>query len=69
MSSEKSGQGVVTINDLDDLKKAYENCTDDSFEFKGSEIIKAYAKYLIEYLEGAKEGIREMNALGGRYEK
>jgi len=34
------------------LKKAYEECEGESFMFDGREYLKAYAKYLIQYLEG-----------------
>ena len=33
------------------FKKAYEACTDETFEFEGNAYVKDYAKYVIEYLE------------------
>ena len=33
------------------FKKAYQACQGDRFTFDGNEFLKAYAKYLIEYLE------------------
>lgn len=44
----------VTMADLDDLRKARNECIDDnrsSFFFKGHELDREYAKYMIEYLE------------------
>ena len=41
-----------TSEDVIDLRKAYENCEKEVFVFKGSPFLKAYAKYLLEYLEG-----------------
>lgn len=34
------------------FKRAYNACTADQFTFDGHAFLKAYAKYLIEYLEG-----------------
>lgn len=42
----------ITKEELKELKKKYEACEDDGvFEFKGKELFKGYAKYLIMYLE------------------
>lgn len=35
------------------FKKAYEECKGDTFKFDGNIFVKAYAKYLIEYLDKA----------------
>jgi len=40
-----------TPKKLAELKKAYNNCTEKTFVFDGQEILKAYAKYMIEFLE------------------
>lgn len=48
-------QVVVSVEDLPELKKSYQKALKDikeSFDFKGREVLVAYAKYLIEYLEG-----------------
>lgn len=42
----------ITIKDVPALRKAYDNCPDETFEFKGNPVYKPYAKYLLEYLEG-----------------
>jgi len=45
---------TITINrdDLKELKRLYEACPPGgTFMFKGHEILKEYAKYMIEYLE------------------
>lgn len=47
----------VTANNLDEFKIAYKKAYSDdkkSFVFKGQELLTAYAKYLIEYLETLK---------------
>ena len=41
----------VTRKDFEELKELYKNCKADSFMFRGREILKQYAKYMIEYLE------------------
>lgn len=40
-----------TPTKLDKLKKIYNQTKGDTFEFEGEQLLKAYAKYLIEYLE------------------
>ncbi|MFA6971809.1 MAG: hypothetical protein WC208_10460 [Gallionella sp.] len=37
---------------LKKLKKEYEACNSGTFSFEGHILVKEYAKYLIEYLEG-----------------
>ena len=49
----------ITIADLPSLKKSYNKAVKDSkemFMFNGSQLLTAYAKYLIEYLTTRKEG-------------
>lgn len=42
----------VTKEDIPKLKKLYEDTPDGgTFLFQGKEVLKEYAKYLIEYLE------------------
>lgn len=46
--------GYVTLGDLTELKKAYNKAVEHSeeqFTFNGNELLTAYAKYLIQYLE------------------
>lgn len=40
-----------TRDKLTALKQAYRDCKGETFKFEGHEFLKAYAKYLIEYLE------------------
>jgi len=42
---------AVTPETLTRLKQAYANCETETFVFEGREILKAYAKYMIEHLE------------------
>lgn len=42
---------VFTPEKLRRFKKAYAECTTESFVFEGHEFLKAYARYLIQYLE------------------
>lgn len=53
-------KGITTINftraKLDELKQAYTKAKQkgaEQFEFEGHPLLVAYAKYLIQYLEGA----------------
>ena len=49
MSSESV---MIDREDLVELKKLYEkSLTGEVFLFKGKEVLKEYAKYLIEYLD------------------
>lgn len=42
----------ISREDLEDLKSRYSKCPDGGvFRFKGQDVLKSYAKYLIEYLE------------------
>ena len=41
----------VTKQEFKELKVKYEKCTGESFYFKGHEVLKDYAKYLIQFLE------------------
>jgi hypothetical protein len=48
----------ISIEDLKSLKEAYEkvkkgNC--EIFLYRGAEVLTAYAKYLIEYMENLKK--------------
>jgi hypothetical protein len=40
-----------TPEKLKQLKRMYDECEGESFMFEGHEVLKAYAKYMIEYLE------------------
>lgn len=43
---------VFDRDKLEKLKRRYKECPEGgTFEFEGKEILKSYAKYLIEYLE------------------
>ena len=55
MNTETNGH--VTIDDLPKLKGYYNLAVEkgwEQFDFNGSILLTAYAKYLIEYLEGIK---------------
>ena len=41
---------------LNKLKKAYAACKDETFVFEGQHLLKGYAKYMIQYLEGIFKG-------------
>ncbi len=44
----------ISESEFKEFKKLYHNCKDgDTFKFKDKDVFKDYAKYLIEYLEGA----------------
>ena len=45
----------ISIEDFKELKRLYAECVEETFIFKGEELLKSYAKYLIEYLEGKFE--------------
>ena len=45
---------TVSLKDLPGLKKAYANCEEEIFTYNGHKLLKSYARYLIEYLEGLK---------------
>jgi len=49
----KMSDDYISINALEfeELKRLYNNCKGETFMFKGKEILKSYAKYMIEYLE------------------
>jgi hypothetical protein len=52
-------QGMVKLEDLAPLKKAYQKAVNEGesqFNFKGMVFLTDYAKYLIEYLESLKGG-------------
>ena len=42
---------TFTPEKLAKLKRNYAKCIGDTFFFEGKPILKAYAKYMIEYLE------------------
>tara|TARA_B000000460_G_C21452884_1_gene364567 strand:+ start:490 stop:660 length:171 start_codon:yes stop_codon:yes gene_type:complete len=42
----------MTEEDIEGLKKAYQGCQGDRFEYQGKTFLKEYAKYLLEYLDG-----------------
>lgn len=42
----------MTEKDIKDLRKAYQSCQGDRFEYRGKTLLKEYAKYLLEYLDG-----------------
>lgn len=43
---------TISEDELKELKRKYETTPDEgTFFFKGKEILKEYAKYIIEYLE------------------
>lgn len=42
---------IMFEEDFRKLKKKFEECEGDTFEFQGKKLDKGYAKYLIEYLE------------------
>lgn len=47
---------------LQELRNAYTNAVargEDQFEFEGSPILVAYAKYLIEYLDSRFKSVRD----------
>lgn len=44
----------LTPDDVAALKQAYTGCEGETFEFKGREMLKAYAKYLIQYLDSGE---------------
>lgn len=47
---------TITEKEFKELKKKYEACEEGGiFKFKGKDVFKIYAKYLIEYLEGEFE--------------
>jgi hypothetical protein len=46
---------TVTPENLDGFKAAYEACKGESFFWQGQEILKAYAKWVIYYLEQVLE--------------
>jgi len=42
----------ITEGEFEEFKKLYNECKDDGiFKFKGFDVYKDYAKYLIQYLE------------------
>lgn len=55
MEETKTG---ITLEDVPALRKAFNACEGETFFFKGHEIYKPYAKYVLEYLEGL---IKEKN--------
>ena len=53
----------ISILDLADLKILYKNAVrdhDESFIFKGKEILTSFAKYWIEYIETKFENLGEI---------
>ncbi|MFA5724566.1 MAG: hypothetical protein WC979_10010, partial [Candidatus Pacearchaeota archaeon] len=49
---EKDNTISVTREDLKELERLYNDCPDGGvFKFKGQDVLKSYAKYLIEYLK------------------
>jgi len=50
----------VGLQDLPTLKKAYNKAVEDkanTFMFKDTELLVAYAKYLLQYLESVKKDL------------
>ena len=50
---------LLTSNDLPALKASYEDAKENGrevFVFHGNEILVAYAKYMIEYMESVERG-------------
>jgi len=46
----------ISKEEIDNFKKSYNKCKPgETFFFEGEEILKEYAKYLIEYLESKFE--------------
>ena len=60
-------KGSVSLSDLPKLKQAYAEAVRsnaDKFNFKGDEILVAYAKYLIEYMEGLGKTMKKRISYG-----
>lgn len=41
---------LVTVENFESFVEAYEACKSETFEFQGQTVLKAYAKYVIEYM-------------------
>ena len=52
---------TITPKELEILKSKYKACEEDGlFRFKNHELLKSYAKYLIQYLESQFEQLEEL---------
>ena len=47
------GEVKITSDNIKEFEKAYHQCEDGGvFDFKGKPVLKAYAKYVLQYFEG-----------------
>jgi hypothetical protein len=55
----------IGLKDLDPLKKALAECEGETFTYRGMEIDRRYAEYLIKWLQGAALGLSIREIAGG----